>query len=86
MFDQHLENLQSTIQWAQQAEDLDILQLARSRMDQLMALISKLADEDQKKAYAHIDNLLPMEWPLWMEACRYEDRHEAHSAEVIAIH
>lgn len=86
MFDQHIKNLQSSIQWAQQAEDLDILQLARSRMDQLVALISKLADEDRAKAYAHIDELLPMEWPLWMEACRYEDRCDNQSAEVIAIH
>lgn len=82
MLDQHIENLQSSIQWAQQGEDLDILQLARSRMEQLMTLISELADDERQKAYAHIDKLLPMEWPLWMEACRYED----HSADIVPIH
>ncbi|MGK0440647.1 MAG: hypothetical protein ACJA0N_000442, partial [Pseudohongiellaceae bacterium] len=32
-----------------------------------------LSELEQHRAYWEIDNLLPMEWPLWMEACRYGD-------------
>ncbi|MEE8059886.1 MAG: hypothetical protein V3T17_18960 [Pseudomonadales bacterium] len=73
MLSNHIANLQSNIQWAQYQDDIDILHLARDSMNRLMAFVSTLPDTDQQQAYQHIDQVLPMEWPLWMEACRYED-------------
>ena len=74
MLDQSIKDLQKSIQWAKQEEDIDILHLARERMTQLEALINKLSnDQQQQQAYADVDDMLPMEWPLWMEACRYGD-------------
>lgn len=73
MLNQYIESLESTIQWAQYQDDLDILCLARDRMDQLLDFVQTLPEPDQIKAQMTIDRVLPMEWPLWMEACRYEE-------------
>lgn len=73
MLNQYIENLESTIQWAQYQDDLDILCLARERMDQLLDFVQTLPVSDQIRAQMTIDRVLPMEWPLWMEACRYEE-------------
>jgi hypothetical protein len=73
MLSNYIDNLQSSILWAQQQDDIDVLCLARDNMNQLMDFVTSLSKDDQLQAHQHIDQVLPMEWPLWMEACRYED-------------
>lgn len=74
MLSHYIDNLESTIQWAQYQDDIDVLCLARDRMNQLLDFVRFLPERDQIKVQQTIDRVLPMEWPLWMEACRYEDR------------
>ncbi len=73
MLEQYLDNLKTTIQWAHYRDDLDVLSLARTRMDQLQAFVQTLPPADQARVQQRIERVLPMEWPLWMEACRYGD-------------
>jgi len=73
----YMENLQGCIQWAQFQEDSDVLCLARQRMQELERFVSQLPAPEQQTAYQQIDLILPMEWPLWMENCRYQDEHQA---------
>ena len=73
MLNNYMDNLQNSIQWAQQQDDIDVLCLARDNMDQLLEFVRKLPLSDQIQAHEKLDKVLPMEWPLWMEACRYED-------------
>ncbi|WP_101758587.1 hypothetical protein [Oceanicoccus sp. KOV_DT_Chl] len=73
MLSHHIENLQNSILWAQQQDDLDVLCQARDHLTQLMSFVSELPMVDQIQAQQTIEQVLPMEWPLWMEACRYED-------------
>ena len=73
MLGNYIDNLQNSIQWAHCQDDIDVLCLARDRMDQLMSFVTTLPEADQLQAHQHIDQVLPMEWPLWMEACRYGD-------------
>lgn len=74
MLNHYIENLESTIQWAQFQDDIDVLCLARDHMNQLLDFVDTLPVPEQVKAQMSIDRVLPMEWPLWMEACRYEDQ------------
>lgn len=76
MLNNYMDNLQNSIQWAQQQDDIDVLCLARDSMDQLLDFVGKLPLSDQMQAHEKLNNVLPMEWPLWMEACRYEDSVE----------
>ena len=69
----YMHNLESTIQWARYQDDIDVLCLARKRMDQLLSFVKTLPEAEQSEVYHRIDRVLPMEWPLWMEACRYRD-------------
>jgi hypothetical protein len=73
MLSNYLENLQNSIVWAQTEDDINVLCAARDQLDQLLSFVSTLPQPDQIHAHLHIDKVLPMEWPLWMEACRYED-------------
>ena len=73
MLGNELNKLQATIQWAQYQADIDVLQLAREHHDHLLNRVSTLPAAQQGQAYQAIDSLLPMEWPLWMEAIRYAD-------------
>ncbi len=73
MLGNYIDNLQSSIQWAQCQDDIDILCLARDQMNQLMTYVTTLPEVEQQQVHLHIDQVLPMEWPLWMEACRYQD-------------
>ena len=73
MLNNYIDNLQNSIQWAQYQDDIDILCLARDQMDQLAAYITTLPEAEQQQINQQIDHVLPMEWPLWMEACRYQD-------------
>ena len=73
MLASYMENLQGCIQWASLREDMDILCLARERMQELEQFVSQLPAQEQQSAYLLIDDILPMEWPLWMETCRYEE-------------
>lgn len=73
MLGNYIDNLQSSIQWALCQDDIDVLCLARDHMDQLLNFVTSLPEAEQQQAYCHIDSVLPMEWPLWMEACRYQD-------------
>ncbi len=73
MLNDYINNLQSSIQWAQYQDDIDVLCLARDHMDQLTTFITTLPEAEQQQVNEHIDQVLPMEWPLWMEACRYQD-------------
>jgi hypothetical protein len=54
-----------------------VLQQARRSMQQLQAVIAQLDSDAQRRANQTVDALLPMEWPLWMEACRFEDDQPA---------
>ena len=85
MLSTYINNLENTIQWAQYQDDIDILCLARDHMDQLLAFVGTLPLQDQQQAHIHLVELLPMEWPLWMEACRYEDGNQ-NSIENITLH
>ena len=86
MINQYIENLESSIQWAQLEDDLNVLCMARDQMDQLMSAMSGLSLVEQEKAQQHIDTILPMEWPLWMEACRYQDGMTFAEQEGATIH
>lgn len=75
MLSRYLEDLQHSIQWAQFEDDLDVLNLARHKMEEAMSFIAGLNScQQQQSAYRQLDSLLPMEWPIWMEACRYGDQ------------
>jgi hypothetical protein len=73
MLHTYIANLQNSIIWAQHQDDIDVLYLARDNMNQLLNFITTLPEALQTQAHQTIDNVLPMEWPMWMEACRYED-------------
>ncbi|ARN73910.1 hypothetical protein [Oceanicoccus sagamiensis] len=85
MLNNYIDNLQSSIRWAQQQDDIDVLCLARDNMNQLMDFVTTLPAADQMQAHQDIDKVLPMEWPLWMEACRYEDSADSAS-ETVTLH
>ncbi len=74
MLSTHMEDLQNCIQWAQYQQDVDVLCLARVRMQALEKCVGQLPAPEQQRAYRQIDAMLPMEWPFWMELCRYEDQ------------
>lgn len=73
MLSQYIDNLENTIQWARYEEDIDVLRLARDHMDRLLDYTRTLPVAEQMHVHQQLDQVLPMEWPLWMEACRYED-------------
>jgi hypothetical protein len=73
MLNHFIGKLQQTIQWAQQQDDIEVLCLARESMNQLLDFADGLPATEQVQIHQHLDRLLPMEWPLWMEACRYQD-------------
>lgn len=73
MLSHFIENLEKSIVWAQQQDDIDVLNLAKDNMDQLLSFVETLPATDQIETHQQIDRMIPMEWPLWMEACRYED-------------
>lgn len=76
MLASYMENLQGCIQWASLQEDMDVLYLARERMQELEQFVSQLPAAEQQSAYLLIDDILPMEWPFWMETCRYEEEQQ----------
>jgi hypothetical protein len=80
MLNNYMNNLQQSIRWAQQQDDIEVLCLARDNMNQLMDFANNLSINEQVQLHQHIDQLLPMEWPLWMEACRYQDSRASSSA------
>lgn len=73
MLSTYLDKLQHSIHWAHIEDDIDVLSLARESFDQLLHFVGTLPLPEQLRAHRCIDQVLPMEWPLWMEACRYED-------------
>jgi hypothetical protein len=73
MLHNYIANLQNSIIWAQHQDDIDVLCLARDNMNQLLDFVTTLPETAQYQVHQHIDDVLPMEWPMWMEACRYED-------------
>ena len=73
MFEQQLENLRRSIQWAEQDQNLDIFRMAGVQLQALERYVLGLSEQEQPRAYQAIDNMLPCDWPLWMEACRYGD-------------
>ena len=80
MLNNYIDKLQQTIQWAQQQDDIDVLCLARDSMNRLLDFADGLPVTEQVQIHRHLDQLLPMEWPLWMEACRYQDGPERCSS------
>ena len=86
MLTQYIESLESSIQWAQLEDDINVLVQARNQMDQLMSVVSELPIVEQQQAQQQIDQILPMEWPLWMEACRYQDGLTFAEQEGATIH
>ena len=73
MLHHYIKALEASILWARCETDINVLCLARERMDELLAFAGTLPRLQQMEALRVIDQALPMEWPLWMEACRYED-------------
>ncbi len=73
MLENYFNDLQDCIACAHHQDDLEILFLAKERMNKLLLVVNTLPVKDQVIAQQHIDMVLPMEWPLWMEACRYND-------------
>ncbi len=85
MLDTHLKNLEHSIIWAQQQDDIEVLCLARDNMDRLLHFTNELPVPTQLQVQQKIDQLLPMEWPLWMEACRYENGEDQFE-EPVTLH
>jgi hypothetical protein len=83
MLSSYIENLQGCIQWASYQEDMDVLWLARERMQELEQYIGQLPESERQGAYLLIDELLPMEWPLWMETCRIEDEQQQQAGQAL---
>lgn len=73
MFDHQLENLRRSIAWAEQDQDLEIFRMASVQLQALERCVIGLSEQEQNQAYNAIDAMLPIEWPMWMEACRYDD-------------
>lgn len=73
MYDSQLNNLRTTIEWAQRDQDLQIFRMAGVQLNQLESYLAHLSELEQRRAQNAINKMLPMEWPLWMEACRYDD-------------
>lgn len=73
MLNDYLVDLQNSIKWAQHQDDIDVLCLARDNMNQLLGFVATLSETAQCQVHQHLHELLPMEWPMWMEACRYDD-------------
>ncbi len=73
-----LQGLRDSIQWAHGRADIELYDLARQRMEDLEAVIHCLPAHMQEEVYLLVEELLPMEWPLWMEACR--DNNQAAGA------
>ncbi|WP_019528728.1 hypothetical protein [Dasania marina] len=73
MFNQQLANLRTSIEWAQRDQSLDIFRMAGAQLEKLECYVCCLSSQQQQQAYQAIESMLPMEWPLWMEACRYDD-------------
>ena len=73
MFDQQLENLRRSILWAEQDQNIEIFRMAGVQLEALERYVLVLSEQDQARAYEAIDQMLPFDWPLWMEACRYGD-------------
>ena len=73
MFDRQLENLRRSIAWAQQDQNLEIFRMAGVQLQALERYVVGLSEQEQHQAYTAIDAMLPIEWPMWMEACRYDD-------------
>lgn len=86
MLSSYIGNLQSSILWAQQQDDIDILCMARDNMDQLLAFAQTLPASVQQQLHSDIDQILPMEWPLWMEACRYDDAGSGDQVQANQLH
>ena len=81
MLSQYVSALKNSIHWAHSQDDIDILRLAREHMDRAMHFVASIdCSQQQQAAYRAIDDLLPMEWPLWMEACRCGDEACTESA------
>lgn len=80
MLENYFNNLQECINFARNQDDLDVLFLARERMNQLLSAVSVLPLEKRRKVQRDIDDVLPMEWPLWMEACRYHDLEKSEDS------
>ncbi|MFT5578080.1 MAG: hypothetical protein ACI9WS_000832 [Paraglaciecola psychrophila] len=85
MLDRFIDQLQDSIDRAQLQEDINILHLARHRMAQLQVALLSLPPGQQVRLQRDIDRSLPMEWPLWMEACRCDDGEEI-AAESAQLH
>ena len=73
MLNRYMTELQSSIQWAQLEDSIEVLNQAKSSMNRLLEFVDTLPATEQQMAQQKIDDVLPMEWPLWMEACRYGD-------------
>jgi hypothetical protein len=74
MLNNYLADLKNTIYWAQCQDDMDVFNLARKRMEKAVRFVASIdCAQTRQAAYSEIDELLPTEWPMWMEACRYQD-------------
>ena len=73
MLNHHFRDLQNSIHSAQREPDLTLFELARQRLGQIEAMVAMLPRAEARAVYRRLDALLPADWPLWMEACRYGD-------------
>jgi hypothetical protein len=84
MLNHYLVDLASSIQWAQCQDDMDVLRMAKARLNDAISYVAGMdCDQQKQAAFAQIDQLLPMEWPMWMEACRFGD---AATADATLLH
>ncbi|HUH36611.1 MAG TPA: hypothetical protein VL027_01575 [Spongiibacteraceae bacterium] len=72
MLSTHLQSLQQTIHSALVCQDPDLYRLAGARMERLLDYLGQLPAPLAGEVHAKIDQMLPFEWPLWMESCRFE--------------
>ena len=73
MLDRFIDQLQDSIHRAQVRDDIALLHIVRHRMEQVQVALLSLPPGQQVRVQLDLDRSLPMEWPLWMEACRFDD-------------
>jgi hypothetical protein len=66
-----LEPLQNVIIWAQHSADPIIWQEAARRYVAADREIGRCAEDERRALEESIFHMLPSEWPLWMESCRF---------------
>jgi hypothetical protein len=66
-----LHRLENSILSAQLHADVDVYRIASQRFDELMEEVECLPIDEAWLMEERVYELLPSDWVLWMEVCRY---------------